>query len=493
MFGSHKRILTIVLTVVSLLAILAPAALAAPEWLHGINITSPTGAVPWYEDAAEFAAMKDVKVTFDLSIVGQQVCDVRVKVWLVDQNGYKVGTPAVVDFAYEDLQAATIKGEAALDLGGLKDGWYDIVVEAEEGHWCHLPPFNVECGGYVFTDTEELAVLLDTQAPMAKLVKPADVQWKGASFVTGQDFLLVGEASDKWGVKGAWFELCPEGPWACQKHWGPDLSLPGDENWLKIGKVPADETPGIPGQYQTEWDSTTVPDGFYFIRICAEDIAGNGNCWDSRVDLPLVSEDGSEHFNPWPDAHWVYVNNRVEIPLQVGWNLISSPLMPYDEDIADVLSHLHNPADPSQSLVESVWTMVYQGGVQKWNVWTPTAGPVDTLTKIVAGQGYWIKMKANATLTIVGTWTTLGDSETPPNIPVYDGWNLIGYTHWGRPTIWPTDKVGDYLGAGLIDNLQALFYYDPWTNVWTKLYEPHNMVLGKGYWLAVTEAGVIRF
>jgi hypothetical protein len=334
-----------------------------------------------------------------------------------------------------------------------------------------------------------MAVLIDRGAPKAKLVKPADNHWKGATFVTGQDFLLVGEAEDRWGLKGAWFELCPDGPWACLNFWGHPLSLPGTENWLAIGDVPADETPGIPGQWQTEWDSTTVPDGFYFIRICAEDDAGNTNCADSRENLPLVSEDGTEHFNPWPDAHWVYVNNRVEIPLQVGWNLISSPLLPYDNDITDVLSHLI-----THGTVEGVWTMVYEGAPLKqvWKSWTPTAAP-DTLSKIVDGQGYWIKMKANDSLTIVGTWTTLGDGETPPSYPVYDGWNLIGYTHWGRPTIWPTDTVGDYLGAGLIDNLQALFYYDPWTNVWKKLYEPHNMVLGKGYWLSTVEAGVIRF
>jgi len=488
MFGSHKRILTIVLTVVSLLAMLAPAALAAPEWLHGINITSPTGADPWFETAKDYAEQTPLTVTFDLSIVGQQMCDVRVKVWLVNQNGYKVGSPAVVDFAYEDLQVAVKEGEADLDLGGMQEGWYDIVVEAEEGHWKHLPPYVIECGGYEFTDTEKMALLLDVQAPKAKLVKPADNHWKGATFVTGKDFLLVGEAEDKWGIKGAWFEICPNAPWGCLKFWGPNLSLPGDQNWVAVGDVPADETPGIPGQWQTEWNSTLIPDGFYFVRICAEDMAGNTNCADSREDLPLIAEDGTEHFNPWPDAHWVYVNNRVEIPLQVGWNLISSPLMPYNTAIESVLAHLI-----AHGTVESVWTMVYQGGAQVWKVWTPTAGPVDTLTKIVDGQGYWIKMKANDSLTIVGTWTTLGDGETPPAYPVYDGWNLIGYTHWGRPTIWPTDEVGDYLGAGLIDNLQALFYYDPWTNVWKKLYPEQNMVLGKGYWLSTVEAGVIRF
>jgi hypothetical protein len=264
--------------------------------------------------------------------------------------------------------------------------------------------------------------------------------------------------------------------------------------WIPIGNEddegvaqPGTPTPGIPNQWEATWDSTRVHDGFYLVRFCAEDLAGNSNCWDGR-DASALAPGGDIWPNPWPDAHWIFVNNTVTMNLQAGWNLISTPLLPYNTDIESVLFHLIG-----HGTVESVWTMVYQGGVQKWNVWTPTAGPVDTLTKIVDGQGYWIKMKANDSLTIVGTWTTLGDGESPPSYPVYDGWNLIGYTHWGRPTVWPTDKVGDYLGAGLIDNLQALFYYDPWTNVWTKLYEPHNMVLGKGYWLAVTEAGVIRF
>jgi hypothetical protein len=325
----------------------------------------------------------------------------------------------------------------------------------------------------------------DGGAPKAMLVKPADDHWKGATFVTGKDFLLVGTAEDQGGIKSAWFELCPEESSACLKQWN---SAPGDENWRAIGGVPADETPGIPGQYEAEWDSTTMPDGFYFIRICAEDIAGNGNCWDSREDLPLVSEDGSEHFNPWPDAHWVYVSNRIACPLAEGWNLSCASLMPYDTDIEDVLAELI-----AHDTVEGVWTMVYQGGKQAWKVWTPTEGPVDTLSKIVDGQGYWIKMKAPDTWNIVGTWTTLGDGETPPAYPVYDGWNLTCYTQWGRPPIWPTDTVGDYLGAGLIDNLQALFYYDPWTNVWKPLYPEQNMAPCQGYWLSTVEAGVIRF
>jgi hypothetical protein len=340
----------------------------------------------------------------------------------------------------------------------------------------------VECDKNVWEDMESMAFLIDRQAPKAMLVRPAENHWLGATFVTGQAFQLVGTAEDKYGIKSVWFELCPEGTGACLEDWN---SAPGDGSWRAIGDVPADETPGIPGQWETVWDSTTMPDGFYFIRICAEDIAGNGNCWNSREDLPLVSEDGSEHFNPWPDAHWVYVNNSVACPLAEGWNLSSTPLMPYDTDIEDVLADLI-----ARGTVEGVWTMVYEGAPPKqvWKHWTPTAGPVDTLTKIIDGQGYWVKMKVDDSLTVVGTWTTWW----PPAFPeVVEGWNLIGYTHWGRPTIWPPDTVGDYLGAGLIDRLQGLFYYDPWNNVWKKLYEPHNMVLGKGYWLCISNRGII--
>jgi hypothetical protein len=484
MFGSHKRILTIVLTVVSLLAMLAPAAMAAPEWLHGIEITSPLGSDPLYLTKAD--AKFDLE--FNILTTGMQVCDVKVNIKIF--RGQDVVGETEQTYPYTELQKA-VNPETFTDLsvGWMADGWYDIEVKAREVGYKHLPPYNVECDKNVWEDMESMAFLLDRQAPKAMLVRPAENHWLGATFVTGQAFQLVGTAEDKYGIKGAWFELCPEGPWACMKFWGYPVSDPADKNWLPIGKdIPAKPTPGIAGQWETVWDSTTVPDGFYFIRICAEDVAGNGNCKDSREDLPLVDEAGTEHLNPWPDAHWVYVNNRVEIPLQVGWNLISSPLLPYDNDIEDVLFHLIN-----HGTVDSVWTMVYQAGAQVWKVWTPTAGPVDTLTKIVDGQGYWIKMKAPDSLTIVGTWTTVGDGVTPPSYPIYDGWNLIGYTHWGRPTIWPTDTVGDYLGAGLIDNLQGLFFYDPWTNVWKKLYEPQNMVLGKGYWLSVTEAGVIRF
>jgi hypothetical protein len=59
--------------------------------------------------------------------------------------------------------------------------------------------------------------------------------------------------------------------------------------------------------------------------------------------------------------------------------------------------------------------------------------------------------------------------------------------------IWPGDPVGDYLGQWLIDDLQALYYFDACLNVWKRLYPEQEMVPCKGYWLSTLEAGVIRF
>jgi hypothetical protein len=141
-----------------------------------------------------------------------------------------------------------------------------------------------------------------------------------------------------------------------------------------------------------------------------------------------------------------------------------------------------------------VWTMVYEGDPlrQVWKVWAPGVGPADSLTKIVDGQGYWIKMKAPDTLNVVGTWAPIGDSVPPlPECRLPFGWNLIGYSHWGRPTILTADTAGEYL-ADLLEGcwwlrLGSLFYHDAWTNVWKKLYEHQNMIMGRGYWLYVTE------
>ena len=51
MFRSQKRAsrpLTIAIALVAMLVMLVPAAIAAPEWVHGVTIDSPTTDDPEY-------------------------------------------------------------------------------------------------------------------------------------------------------------------------------------------------------------------------------------------------------------------------------------------------------------------------------------------------------------------------------------------------------------------------------------------------------------
>jgi len=296
MFGSHKRILTIVLTVVSLLAMLAPAAMAAPEVLHGVDILTPNSTAP-----AKLDAWGGVDVTFNIKIVNTQVCNVEVKFYWVDQlgNAYQSGPERLYEYQtlHQGLNTVEATDKTADDgpddsvaFDSLPDGWYDLKIVAQED------PKDPKCDWTKWSDTEPMALLVDRVAPKAELVKPGNEpdhekhEYKGGTFVTGQDFLFVGTAWDRYGIAATWFELCPEGSWAC--HWTRHNrhEKPVDGEWIPIGNENAAgvaqdaiPTPGVPGQWQATWNSTRVPDGFYLVRFCAEDLAGNSNCYDERI------------------------------------------------------------------------------------------------------------------------------------------------------------------------------------------------------------------
>jgi hypothetical protein len=130
------------------------------------------------------------------------------------------------------------------------------------------------------------------------------------------------------------------------------------------------------------------------------------------------------------------------------------------------------------------WPNAYQ-----WTKWVPG----DDM-KFMDGQGYWINMKTAATLTFVGSFKSLAAAGAPPEYPVFEGWNLIGYTHWGQPTShWIGDKrVVDYLGVPLTPSVEALWRYDAWSETYVPMYFMDYMVKGFGYWLGLAQGGTIN-
>ena len=120
-------------------------------------------------------------------------------------------------------------------------------------------------------------------------------------------------------------------------------------------------------------------------------------------------------------------------------------------------------------------------------------GAPGSLTAIEDGYGYWVHTVAPAQIEFVGTWLSVGPN-APPEYPVHEGWNLIGYTHFGTPTMgpWqPVDKtVADYLGFPLMVSLESMYRYDAVHGLYVQVDETAgepSMMQGAGYWLALAE------
>lgn len=388
MLASRKP-LAIALVLVVLFAMLAPAAMAAPQWAHGVEITSPTTAAPVYvdptvpladPDAADKNGDNSFKVNYTIAIVGLQVDDVNVDIRMLS----KVGAPnnIVVNQHIVIQNASLHEGNNPRTSGWIAvpttaaDGWYDLSVCVMDADW----------GRDLFCSTVQVnAVLVDRVKPWVNLDKPAE-----GAMVSGKKFLLVGQATDSWGIKPGTtvFQYCAITNW--NQYAGIWKCGPQDDSWVKIADgVP---TAGIPNQYQAEWDSTVVPDDYSVIRFCAADFAGHQVC----------------------DANKVYVVNRYTVQLRPGWNLVSTPLMLYDDDMDAVLSHL-----VVHGTVKSVWTAYNMNAGEpdfyQWVKWMPGDN-----TRFMHGQGYWINMLASDELTFVGAFKNIGP-EAPPEYPVFEG------------------------------------------------------------------------
>jgi len=250
-------------------------------------------------------------------------------------------------------------------------------------------------------------------------------------------------------------------------NWQGNFCGPSDASWVTLG---AGTPSGVVDEYNYRWDSSQVPDDLGVVRFCATDLVGREVC-------------------SWAV---VQVENRKTLNLFPGWNLISSPLMLYNEDAATVLSHLKDAAG------NPTWDAIYamtnedagEPDVYEWTMLT-SAG-VGDLAKIADGKGYWIHMKTFGQLTLVGTWLNAGPI-APREYEVFEGWNLIGYTHWGQPTDQGIMRTAmEYLGGQVAGVMEQLWAYDPWTGSYFPVADAQWLEEGRGYWLALSDGGTIN-
>lgn len=158
-----------------------------------------------------------------------------------------------------------------------------------------------------------------------------------------------------------------------------------------------------------------------------------------------------------------YEMTRYNLDLKTGWNLISLPVHPSRSNIEVVLISVTD-------YLESVWHYDVSSERKRWTSWTPTCG--GDLNRMLPGQGYWIHVTSDCTLTVV-----LRDSAARVyelDLNVYEGWNIVGSLYVdGR---WESNPPGQVVQLRGWDAALQQEYIE------TEKMEP-----GKGYWMQVSE------
>ncbi len=273
------------------------------------------------------------------------------------------------------------------------------------------------------TTSAVVTVNVDNTAPTVSLTQPV-----GGNLISGTAYEFAADAADGGsGVASVLFEVQPN----CQG------------GWTALGTATA-------APFKITYNTANLPDGTHCFRATATD----------KVGLSTMSS-----------VVTADIKNTFSIVLKTGWNLISTPLVPYDTNIAAVMNGL---------AVKQVATFVWSSGKLVQQTYIPGAG--GTLKTFHDGQGYWVEMKSGGTLVVKGRYLA-----APPNVlPSYAesvGWNLIGFT--ARYNM-ANESANEYLGS-LAGAAEANYRWNTagyYEQTWT--YDA-----GFGYWLALSKAGTI--
>jgi len=202
----------------------------------------------------------------------------------------------------------------------------------------------------------------------------------------------------------------------------------------------------------------TAEVGTYTLTITATDYAENTDVVTVDVVVAL-------------DITGLYVD------LEEGWNMFSLPLIPDDSSIEVVL------ADVMEN-VQIVWG--YKEGV--WSKYLPGLPEFSTLTDLVDGEGYWVLITAEDTVTVSGVELP-GPGILPPVYDVVEGWNLIGFKSVDFM------NINEYLTTvpKTVRASSVSYGWDATIQDYEMVYlgdfpiPDSNFYPGQGYWLYLTE------
>jgi len=223
-----------------------------------------------------------------------------------------------------------------------------------------------------------------------------------------------------------------------------------------------------------------------FTAVCPAGV-GDPCAGGAGEDTVLVEKCFDFDVHQWKDVG--------KITLDEKWNLISLPLVPFDTDIDTLLGSL-DPEALDADLVDdlvSIWH--YDRCTDDWAVW---GNGQSSLTDMVDGESYWVRMTYPNAGNMPYTWYVWGTArnmppEAPSSYAVCAGWNMFGFTSltdqdmdsylWNyaaattKPLVYGWDNTGDWTTSGWEIHLFGNADID--------------MVSGQGFWGNFPAAGAI--
>jgi uncharacterized repeat protein (TIGR01451 family) len=191
--------------------------------------------------------------------------------------------------------------------------------------------------------------------------------------------------------------------------------------------------------------------------------------------------------NPDNNTDSAVINPSLAIPLEIGWNFVSWPLIPDNPDIlpegTGVLKDLVPLADNLWSAWGEYDPVV---GWTSWKVFDPLAPP--DLTQMWDGVGFWINMKTAGHAIVIDGQEQPDPPATPRVYPVVGGaggyWNVVAFKS-------TTAKAPDDYLSAIAGKYTIIYGFDNGT--YFVVGTPGNELLqpGLAYWVAVLESGNI--
>jgi hypothetical protein len=252
-------------------------------------------------------------------------------------------------------------------------------------------------------------------------------------------------------------QVFPPPYWSCN-YLGPEISTVITDNveinistvrlYVDSFAVFYESTP-VPGGYNISYQHpVNFSDGqVIHCRIHAQDIFGNivDFSWEFMIELNA---------------------STFSIDLIAGWNLISIPFDTYTQTVAGTLATISGKYD---------MVMVYlpQDPDGPWKSYSPDRPEIfNDDFNITRKMGFWVRTTEACTLLVSGI------PMTSTNIPLYAGWNLVGYTVFGDKS-----SVSEALWGTGADRVEGFDPAAPYLIM--ELPPSYIMQPGEGYWVHV--------